>query len=224
MNLAALKVQNAQRWRSGKVIRTGFDSVAQRLIAGRERYRDVARKTGVPWFVIAVIHERESSGNWRTQLGQGDPLDRVSTHVPKGRGPFKTWEDGAYDALMNCPPHAADWNDWTAGGALTLLESYNGLGYANKGLPSPYVWSGTDQYVKGKYVADGVFDSNAVDAQLGCAGLLMAMRKIDPTIVFADEAVAPPDIPKPEPKQDQPATSGLFYSLLQLVLSLFNRS
>jgi hypothetical protein len=35
------------------------------------------------------------------------------------------------------------------GGALTLLEQYNGLGYANRGLPSPYIWSGTDRYLKG---------------------------------------------------------------------------
>jgi len=47
------------------------------------------------------------------------------------------------DALKVCPPHAADWHDWSIGGALTLLEQYNGLGYYHMDRPSPYVWSGT---------------------------------------------------------------------------------
>jgi lysozyme family protein len=65
------------------------------------------------------------------------------------------------------------------GGALTLLEEYNGLGYAARGLPSPYVWAATDQYVKGKYVADGHFDPDVVDQQLGCAALLLELQALD---------------------------------------------
>lgn len=205
-SLSDLTARNAQRWRAAKVIRTGFDSVAKRLMQAKSHYQTVSRMTGVPWWAIAVIHEREASQKWNTQLGQGDPLDKVSTHVPKGRGPFTgpdAWEKGAVDALVNCPPYASKWKDWSAGGTLTLLEQYNGLGYANKGLPSPYIWSGTDQYVSGKYVRDGVFDPNAVDRQLGCAGLLMAMRKIDPAIRFADEAMPDAEpVPLPEPKPD----------------------
>src|SRR6185369_1832675 len=60
--------------------------------------------------------------------------------------------------------------------ALTMLEKYNGLGYAAKGVPSPYIWAGTNQYQSGKYVRDHVYDPNAVDTQLGCAGLLIAMN------------------------------------------------
>lgn len=155
-----------------------FAAVANRLTApaAKLRYQAVEKTTGVPWWFIAVVHEREASQNWNTQLGQGDSLNKKSTHVPKGRGPFSTWEEGAVDALVNCAPYASKNTDWTPGGALTMLEKYNGLGYANKGLPSPYVWAGTDQYVKGKYVADGVFDPNAVDQQLGCAGLLKFMN------------------------------------------------
>jgi lysozyme family protein len=181
MDTSALIGLNGKRWRSAKITRPAqFAPVAKRLVALKPRYLLVQKRTGVPWFVIAAIHEREASGNWNTQLGQGDPLGSVSVHVPKGRGPFKTWEDGAYDALVDCPPYASAWKDWSAGGALTLLEKYNGLGYFNKGLPSPYVWSGTDQYVQRQVrQADGVFDANEVDAQLGCAGLLMTMRAID---------------------------------------------
>lgn len=200
-DINALKAHNAARWRHAVPTRD-FRSVAKRLVAAKDRYQAVSLRTGVPWFLIAVIHEREASQLWDTQLGQGDPLNRVSRHVPRGRGPFKTWEEGAFDALVNCPPYAAKWSDWTAGGALTLLEEYNGLGYAAKGIPSPYVWSGTDQYHSGKYIADHEFDPNAVDRQLGCAGLIMAMRKLDSSIRFADEPMIPDieHVPLPKPK------------------------
>lgn len=154
-----------------------FKMVADRLTApaAKARYKAVEAKTGVPWWFIAVAHQREASQNWNTQLGQGDPLNQKSTHVPKGRGPFKTWEEGAVDALVNCAPYAARNKDWSVGGALAMLEKYNGLGYANRGLPSPYIWAGTNQYDKGKFVRDYEFDPNVVDKQLGCAGLLKFM-------------------------------------------------
>lgn len=234
-NVSALIALNAQRWHAAKPTRD-FGSVARHLLAGKPRYQAVSVKTGVPWFVIAVIHEREASGNWNTQLGQGDPLNQVSRHEPAGRGPFETWEDGAYDALVRCAPFAYAWKDWSAGGALTLLEEYNGLGYANKGIPSPYVWSGTDQYKSGKYVADHDFRANVVDVQLGCAGLLMAMRALDATIRFADEgAAAPPSVPLVPPKPAQPApatppvstqpapTGGFFVAIIRALAALFGR-
>lgn len=98
---------------------------------------------------------------------------------------------------MNCAPHASRNKDWSIGGLLTLLERYNGVGYVNRGLPSPYIWSGTDQYSKGKYVQDGVFDPNEVDKQLGCAGLIMAMMDLDASIQFEDSPAKPS-----EPERD----------------------
>jgi len=189
--------------------------------------------SGVPWWAIAVIHEREASQNWNANIAQGDPWNAKSVHIPRGRGPFTSFEAAAVDALVSCAPFAAKWKDWSAGGALTLLEQYNGLGYANRGLPSPYIWSGTDQYVSGKYVSDGMFDPNAVDKQLGCAGLLMAMRKIDSSIEFMGEPARsalrpaqippPPDIPKPAQPVPQPAPSGLFAAVLAILRALFQR-
>jgi hypothetical protein len=133
-----------------------------------------------------VTHQRESSQNWERSLAQGDPWDTVSTHVPAGRGPFGSWEAAATDALVNCGPYAARNKDWSIGGLLALLEQYNGVGYFNRGIPSPYIWSGTDQYSKGKYIRDGVFDPTEVDKQLGCAGLILAMTQLDGSIKFAD--------------------------------------
>jgi hypothetical protein len=148
-----------------------------------------------------------------------------STHVPAGRGPFKSWEDAAVDALVNCAPYAARNKDWSIGGILTLLEQYNGLGYASRGRASPYIWSGTDQYASGKYVADHVFDPNAVDRQLGCAGLILAMAAIDASVQAgtpapsnvvpfvrktAQPVVAPhPDSVAPKPSIANPAPGSI---------------
>jgi lysozyme family protein len=220
VDLAALKAANAERWQKAKLTRN-FIAPAKTLVASKPTYQRVEAKTGVPWFVIAVIHEREASQRWDTQLGQGDPLNKVSVHVPAGRGPFNTWEDGAYDALVNCAPHAARWTDWTPGGALTLLETYNGEGYANRGLPSPYVWSGTDQYQKGKYVRDGRFDPDVVDIQPGCAALIKTMIALDPSISFG--AVKVPE-PKSEPKPEPTLPTGFWSMLISIISAIFRRT
>lgn len=189
------------RWGRAKLTRANqFKPVAARLAApaAKLRYLAVEKATGVPWPFIAVTHQRESNQNWERSLAQGDPWNRKSTHVPKGRGPFKSWEDAAYDALMNCAPYAGKNKDWSIGGTLTMLERYNGVGYANKSLPSPYVWSGTDQYARGKYIRDGVFDANTVDVQLGCAGLLLAMQAVDPSVNLGGKVMPPAPKVTPE--------------------------
>jgi lysozyme family protein len=194
-NIAALKIANARRWQEMKVrpeLVATIDRVAARLAApdAKAHYAKVATLTHVPWFIIAVIHEREASQSWKANIAQGDPWNTRSRHVPKGRGPFKSWDEAAVDALTNCGPYAARWTDWTAGGALTLLEQYNGLGYANRSLPSPYIWASTDQYTRGKYVADGRFDARAVDRQLGCAALIFRMATMDESVVFQTPSTA----------------------------------
>lgn len=227
-DLVALRAENAKRWAAARLTRD-FKSVAERLVAtnAKQRYFTVSRKTGVPWWFIAVVHEREASQNWNTQLGQGDSLHSVSVHIPKGRGPFSTWEDGAFDALANCAPFAARNTDWSAGGALTMLEEYNGIGYANRGIPSPYIWSGTDQYKSGKYVRDGVFDPNVVDSQLGCAGLLKAMMALDASITFSGlviQSAKKPTMAVPKPVQTAPSiTSPAPGSIGTFIASIFTR-
>lgn len=202
--LIELQRANAQRWAKARLTRN-FSVVARHLVSpdAKSRYQAVSAMTGVPWPAIAVIHERECSQDWTGSLAQGDPWDRVSVHVPAGRGPFKSWEEAAVDALNNCAPYAGRNEDWSIGRLLTKLEEYNGLGYASRGVPSPYVWSGTDQYRSGKYVRDGVYDPNAIDGQLGCAGLLMAMRALDRSIDL-DAQMPPPAAPPPAPNPHAP--------------------
>lgn len=233
VDLVALAAKNTVRWNAAKITRgTELSPVAKRLCAAKDRYQIISAGTGVPWFVIAVIHERESSQRFDRQLGQGDPLGEVSTHDPKGRGPFfnhpndppgqDAFYRAALDALIDCQPYAGRWKDWSPGGAMTLLEQYNGLGYASMGRPSPYVWSGTDQYVSGKYVADHVYDPNVVDRQLGCAGLIKAMMAIDPTIVFGSIKIAVPVPPPAAPPAKPSVTSPSPGSIGAFIASIFN--
>jgi len=186
-DLAALKALNEQRWANAKLTparKPEFKAPAQKAVTNKARYQSIEAQTGVSWVFIAVSHYRESTQNFSRSLAQGDPWNKVSTHVPAGRGPFASFEDAAVDALVNCAPHAARNKDWSIGGMLTLLEQYNGLSYANANRPSPYIWSGTDQYKIGKVLVDHGPIEEVVDKQLGCAGLILAMMSLDPSITF----------------------------------------
>jgi lysozyme family protein len=244
-SLSTLIAANARRWALARQLTTksvAFQAAARRLVAARVRYQNVTQATGVPWHVIAVIHEREASQRWDASIAQGDPWARVSTHVPKGRGPFASWDAAAIDALRNCAPFAAQRRDWSVGGTLTLLEQYNGLGYAHRNQPSPYIWAGTDQYARGKYVADGHYDPAVVDTQLGCAGLLLAMADIDAAVAEAlgktalivakpSPSTLPPLPPLPSVVTPQPSSvkplppqSWLWRAALRLVTTFFKTS
>ncbi|HXO69812.1 MAG TPA: peptidoglycan-binding protein [Bradyrhizobium sp.] len=195
-DLVALKALNIQRWNNAKLTRgPEFVAPATKAVANKSRYQSIETRTGVSWLFIAVSHYRESSQNFSKSLAQGDPWNKVSVHVPAGRGPFASFEDAAVDALVDCAPHAAENTDWSIGGMLTLLERYNGLAYANAGRPSPYLWSGTTIYDPptgpgGKVTHDHGPIEPVVDKQLGCAGLIMAMMKLDATITLDTTPVA----------------------------------
>lgn len=185
VDLAKQRTVELARWNACHVTPSlipTLDEISHQLVAAKSRYQTVEAKTAVPWAVIAVIHERESSQSWLGSLAQGDPWNRPSIHVPRGRGPFASWEAAAIDALTSCGPFLAKWQDWSIGGALCSLDGYNGEGYWDMGRPSPYIWASTDQYRSGKYIADGHFDPNAIDHQLGCAALLQRMTINDPSI------------------------------------------
>jgi lysozyme family protein len=202
VDITALKRANAARWgvmRLRPERKAEITKVADRLVAAKKRYVAIesllkAKGFFVPWWVIAVIHEREAGKRWDCQLAQGD-LWKLSTHDPGGRGPFfgaTAFERGCLDALIDCAPHAAKWKDWSTGGTLTLLEEYNGLGYAARGVPSAYVWSGSNQYTSGKYVADHVYRASAVDVQEGCAPIIKIMMGLDSSIAFTDSVASKP--------------------------------
>ncbi|WP_256809012.1 hypothetical protein [Bradyrhizobium sp. Bra64] len=226
VDLNALSAANAKRWLKAKPTRKAEAAkIALRLHKAKPRYQAVELETGVPWPAIAVIHERESSQDWRASLAQGDPWNHVSVHVPAGRGPFESWEAAAIDALVKCPPFLARHKDWSTAAALTALETYNGIGYAARGVPSPYLWSGTNQYRAGKYVRDGVYDPGKVDLQLGCAALIIALMEIDQEISFAGTKSArkPAADDATGPSLTNPSKGSIGAFVINLIRAIFGR-
>lgn len=162
-------------------------AVAARLALNHKvEYVSVEAETGVTWYHIAALHHRESNSNFATYLGNGQRLDHVTTIVPKGRGPFQTWVDGAIDALNL--DGLTNVIDWRLEKILYYCEIFNGTGYNNRGLPSPYVWAGTNIQERGKYVEDGHFDPRAWDKQTGCAPMIYAISQLDPTVKLTRES------------------------------------
>jgi lysozyme family protein len=161
--------------------RTGEVAYAvTRLLAGKAAYRAVAAEVGlVPWQLVGIIHALEASFDFTRHLHNGDPLAARTRRVPQGRPvvgepPF-TWRQSAVDALMLKELHRVP--GWPVPRLLYELERYNGFGYRRRGLPSPYLWSFTTHYTKGKYVRDGVFDPEAVSQQCGAAALLLGLAE-----------------------------------------------
>ncbi len=195
---------------------------ANTIIKNKNKYKEIQSVTGVPWFVVGMIHYRESSFNFKTHLHNGDPLSRRTTHVPRGRPqgepPF-TFEESAADALK-MPPHSLHRvKEWNVERICFEVEKYNGWGYHNKGRVSPYLWSGTTLYESGKYVRDGVYDETVRDPQLGTMAILKRLCVVDADIKAAiegktadvpasPEIVPDPSTPTPVPVPTPPVVVG----------------
>jgi lysozyme family protein len=83
-NLAALKSLNETRWANAKLTqarKAEFTAPAQKAVTNKARYQTIETATGVSWVFIAVSHYRESTQNFSKSLAQGDPWNKVSTHV-----------------------------------------------------------------------------------------------------------------------------------------------
>lgn len=153
------------------------NAIIKIITAHREQYIKVFDATHVPWYFIGILHSMESGNDFTTHFHNGDPLTSRTVQVPKGRPkegtpPF-TWEFSAIDALKY--DELDTWYDWSIPGILYKMEAYNGFGYRSKGIYSPYLWSFSNHYTKGKYLADGKYSSTAVSKQCGGGTLLRRM-------------------------------------------------
>jgi lysozyme family protein/peptidoglycan hydrolase-like protein with peptidoglycan-binding domain len=178
--------------------RAAVDQLVARITANKARYAKVGKALGVPWYVVGIIHSLEAGGDFSRHLHNGDPLTARTTHVPAGRPPTGrppfTWEQSAIDALRL---RGMDrWKDWSIPGTLYELEGYNGFGYRDyhPNVPSPYLWSFSNHYTRGKYVADGRFSPTAVSQQVGAAVLLKQLVAAAPSNGGLRVAVAAPRV------------------------------
>ena len=158
------------------------DQQIDRVVKGRSRYQEFvgALPVAMPWLFVALIHSMEASndvGAFHCHLHNGDPLTERTIHDPAGRPPHKigdppfSWEISARDALAY--DGFLDETDWSVPHMLYLLEKYNGFGTRRlHQMATPYLWSFSDLYARGKYVADHQWSDTAVSKQMGAAVIL----------------------------------------------------
>jgi len=177
---------------------SAVNEIIGKLQANTDRYKKVGDPMDIPWGFIAVIHNMEASQNFNCHLHNGDPLTSRTKQVPAGRPktgqpPF-TWEVSAADALSI--KGLGSQTDWSLSGTLYQLERYNGFGYRqyHPHVKSPYLWSYSNHYTSGKYVADGTWSDSAVSKQCGSAVLMRRMAEKG-LIEFRDQPAPKPGTP-----------------------------
>ncbi len=180
-----------RRMFSACVVSPGKESMLRSAVGlisrGMPQYREVAKRLGAEdienfsW-ILGAIHFKEASCDFKGVLHNGERIigtGKKTSLVPKGRGPFSTWADAAVDAIGI---ESTRWvkllaNQGDIGDVLWALERYNGTGYisgAGKAETSPYLWACSNiNDGKGKYVADGHFDSGASTGATPGAALIL---------------------------------------------------
>lgn len=154
--------------------------VCKRALANKGVYQDVKTRTGVPMWLVAAIHNLEANADFKAVLHNGEKIIGTGAKtklVPKGRGPFKTWQEAAIDALIY--DGLNNFKAWPIEVCLKVAEQYNGLGYMqhHKMENSPYVWACTSMNDgTGKYKSDGKWSEDMPsESQVGVAAFFKGM-------------------------------------------------
>jgi lysozyme family protein len=181
----------------------------------RDEWAEVEARTGVPRLWGLASFERESGSDYGRSPAQGDRWDRVSVNVPRGLGPYRCWGDacvaayrldhldevvrdqgsaisnqeGATSSLITDPCHLIPEPGWTWPRACYEGELFNGFGPRAHGRHTGYLWSWTNIYTGGKYVADGKWDPDHVDTQCGMVPMMAALLRLDSSLALVE---APP--------------------------------
>ncbi|TYL95948.1 alpha/beta fold hydrolase [Bradyrhizobium rifense] len=234
MDFQSLAADYEQNWATLEVRPMRINEVmtiAAKAIKNKSVYQKIEARTDVPWWFVALVHHREANFNFDVYLGNGQPLHQVTTLVPKGRGPFPSFVDGAVDALRL--QQLGGKTDWGVARALFRLEALNGFGYHRRGIRSPYLYGGSHLYgppeaKAGKILADGTFDPNAIDPQIGAAVVLRALMELDSSInldpstadtKLHEEGAASHQAQSPSASNNADSTEQLIDNLVSLIES-----
>jgi lysozyme family protein len=189
-----------------------IDATAKKILAKKARYQAVAETTRVPWFMIGAIHAMECGLAFDRHLHCGDPLTARTYHVPAGRpkappanGERYTWAESAADALTLKGLEKI--GEWPIERICYELERFNGFGYRSyhPSVLSPYLWSGTNHYSRGKYVADGKWSSTAVSGQSGAMAIIKRLAELDADVAAAIDSPVSAVIAEADEKIEDPA-------------------
>ena len=144
----------------------------------REIYVTISERTNVPIEIIAIIHYRENTtdylnGNFKIDITNGtDHPDYTDNQfIEQAENVFNR---KYFQRFLNKYSLYPGTNDVI--GMLCYMEVYNGLGYYESGILSPYIYSGTPLYESGKYTEDHVYEQDTEDQQMGAYYLLLALR------------------------------------------------
>lgn len=196
MQLSKLASKYQKKWNECDVtLGLAAENIAKRIIANKSKYETVSKSVGyIPWWLIGCLHNMESGMSFNGHASNGDPLSARTRQVPKGEPrdmgePPYTWEETAI-SIYRQKKGGLNYLGLGAGidsiiEALHFAQAFNGFGYEEGAgratVPpssSPYLWAGTNQYVQGKYVSDGRFDSRAVSAQIGVATIMKKLQSL----------------------------------------------
>lgn len=160
----------------------------EKILDNRELYKKAAEYCwlrydkghfNVPWQVIAILHLMEAGCNPMRQILNGEYWSRETKYVPKGMGPWCSFERSCLSSFTidkKVPPV------WDIPNTLYYFEAHNGFGYRRyRNINSPYLWSFTNHYVNGKYISDGRYDEDAISKQPGVAAILKFLQFTEPT-------------------------------------------
>jgi lysozyme family protein len=166
---------------------------ARAIALNKAKYLEVTANVSpaIPWQFVGFTHYMECNLSFLKHLHNGDLLVNRTIREPAGRPtmgtpPFR-WEASAADALKYQKLDKV--KDWSIGAILRRLEEYNGMGYWKyHNMYTPYLWSGTNHYVKGKYTEvlkdphdkkkgyKVAWNPELVSKQIGCAPLLKLLE------------------------------------------------
>ena len=190
-------------------VKAGVDDI-MRVI---DSYVAAGATSGVPAGWMGPTDCREDNCNPRCGIGQGDPWNQVSRHVPAGKGPFasKAEADAYYLHYDKIDVLLQGVTAWDLTYACWSWERWNGFGPRENDRLSGYLWSCTDVYDTpavggygrgGKYVADNDWSPSALDSQPGAVALYLELIQHRPDLAIGSipaNVPAPSIVPAPVP-------------------------
>ncbi len=128
-----------------------------------ERFKKLFGKT---WIIKGLIYIREREEKLNSEINEW--------LVNQGKRYIYELEDD----LVNIINERVKITKWDIFEMLFEAEKFNGFGYRSPevNIKSPYLWSGTNLYERGKFSVDGKFDKKIIDKQSGIAAGLKLIK------------------------------------------------
>lgn len=156
-----------------------LSDIMDAIEANLPRYLKVGRNLPLELedlWIIPALQYRENSKNYpdfSKNMVNGEPINRITTLVPKGLGPWGTWELACVAAFKRWR-YSSSWAAWRW---IQFSEEYNGIGNRYHNQESTYALSFTNHSDEmGKFIGDGKYSNTAQDKRPGTAAIYLYMK------------------------------------------------